>query len=91
VLAQARSDVPQAISRLEEGRVLAAAIGLPGELWEIHTLLAELHRMCGDLTAAHAASIDALRTVQALAEKIEDERLRAAFLAAPRVRRVLAM
>jgi hypothetical protein len=43
------------------------------------------------LTAAHAASIDALRTVQALAEKIEDERLRAAFLAAPRVRRVLAM
>jgi hypothetical protein len=40
---------------------------------------------------AARATIDALRTVRALAEKIEDERLRAAFLAVPRVRRVLAM
>jgi tetratricopeptide (TPR) repeat protein len=88
VLTQARGDVAEAIGYLEEALGLAAAIGLPGEQWEIHALLAELHRRGGDLTAARLASAEAVRSVKALAARIEDERLRTAFLAAPPVRRV---
>ena len=89
VLTQARGDVAAAIGHLEEARGLAAAIGLPGEEWEIHAQLAELHQRGGDLTAARGASVEAVRSVKALAARIEDERLRAAFLAAPPVSRVL--
>jgi hypothetical protein len=65
---------------------LSCAANTPAE---IHALLAELHRRGGDLTAARLASVEAVRSVKALAARIEDERLLAAFLAAPPVRRVL--
>jgi len=52
---------------LEEAAELAAGMGMPGELWPICALLGELDR---------AAAI-----VQALADKIDDGALRAAYLA----------
>ena len=86
-----RDDAIEAIGHLGEARILAEKIGLPGEEWAINTALAELHRMRGDLAAAMAASQAATRRVEALAARIEDERLRAGFLSAAPVRRLLEM
>src|ERR1700694_134724 len=86
-----RDDAIEAIGHLGEARIVAEEIGLPGEGWEINTALAEVHRKRGALAAAIVASQAATRSVEALAARIEDERLRAGFLSAAPVRRLLEM
>jgi hypothetical protein len=61
------AEAKRARAHLEEAAELAAGMGLPGELWSICAALGEVDR---------AAAI-----VRALAEKIDDDALRAAYLA----------
>ena len=89
VFAQWESQLEQAASYLEEARLLAEEIGLPGELWYIQAVLADLYQSRGEQAPAGQAFVQAATVVQELAGKIEDETLRSSFLAAPRVRRVL--
>ena len=79
----------QALSSLEEARVLAEEIGLPGELWHVQAALGELYQSRGEQMPAAQACAQAATIVEELAGKIEDEALRTNFLAAPQVRRVL--
>ena len=88
-LARWEGHLEQALSSLEEARVLAEEIGLPGELWHVQAALGDLYQSRGEQLPAGQACAQAATIVQELAGKIEDEALRTNFLAAPQVRRVL--
>ncbi len=79
----------QALSSLEEARVLAEEIGLADEQWQVQVALADLYQSQGEQVLAGQAYVRAATVVQELAEKIVDETMRTSFLAAPQVRRVL--
>jgi Flp pilus assembly protein TadD len=79
----------KAIAHLREAVALAAAIGLPGERWQIQAALGELHDERGEREAARAAFTQAAAIVRGLADRINNDALRADFLSAPQVRRVL--
>jgi tetratricopeptide (TPR) repeat protein len=89
VLQRWRGDAEGALGHLLEAQALAGEIGLPGELWQIHSSLGELHEELGDAGEAREAFARAVQIVQDLAGRIEDEELREGFLAAPQVRRVM--
>jgi tetratricopeptide (TPR) repeat protein len=72
----------QAIAHLEEANALAEEIGLPGEQWQILARLGELYQSSGDAKRMREAFEQAAEIVQALAAKIDDQGLRAGFLAA---------
>ncbi|MCZ7568765.1 MAG: AAA family ATPase [Ardenticatenaceae bacterium] len=82
LLAEWDGDMKQAITHLEEALSLAEQIGLPGEEWPILAKLGELYRANGDEEQAQRAFGKAAEIIQALAAKIDDEDLRAGFLAA---------
>jgi DNA-binding winged helix-turn-helix (wHTH) protein/tetratricopeptide (TPR) repeat protein len=65
--------------------------GYPAPLveWRIHSMLGRLHSQLSDGSAAEAFE-KASAIVQMIAANIEEEKLRASFLAAPAVREVLA-
>ena len=79
----------QARSSLEEARVLAEEIGLADERWQVQVALGDLEQSQGEQVLASQAYTQAVRVVQDLAEKIEDEALRTRFLTAPQVQHVL--
>ncbi|MCZ7568767.1 MAG: hypothetical protein M5U01_09285 [Ardenticatenaceae bacterium] len=63
---------------------------MPGEAWQILAKLGELYQKRSDEEQAQRAFVRAAEIVQSLAGKIEDEELRAGFLAAEPVRRVMS-
>ena len=89
VLSEFEGDTKRAIEHLHEAHTLAQKIGLPGELWQIQSRLAELHERRGQEAEAQKAYSLAAQTLRELAQKIRDEDLREGFLSAPLVRRVL--
>lgn len=102
VLSQWEGNNDQAVAHLEAANALAEAIGLPGEQWQILAALGELYQSRGEYPIGQsvaspwdreARAREVLRQtakiVQALAAKIDDEGLRARFLAAEPVRRVM--
>ncbi len=90
VLARWEGDADAAVERLREAALLAEDLGLPGQLWQIRADLGELYEEQGEDGEARRAFAETAQVVQALAEKIGEEGLRSSFLAASRVRRVLA-
>jgi hypothetical protein len=78
---------PTQISR--NAQALAEALGLPGEQWSILAALGEVYRATGAERRAQQAFKRAEEIIQVLAAGIEDETLRANFLAGAPVRRVL--
>ncbi|HEV2583652.1 MAG TPA: hypothetical protein VGT44_22520 [Ktedonobacteraceae bacterium] len=88
-LARWQGQLEQALTHLEEARTLAEEIGLPGELWQIEAALADLYQSRGEQVLASQAYIQAAAVVRDLTGTIEDEALRASFLAAAQVRRVM--
>jgi hypothetical protein len=88
-LARWDGDLGGALARLREAEALAHEICLPGELWQIEALMGELHEGSGDEERAERAFLRAAQTLRALADRIDDPALRAGFLGAPQVRRVL--
>jgi tetratricopeptide (TPR) repeat protein len=89
LLSEFEGDTERAIEHLHEAHTLAQKIGLPGELWQIQSRLAELHERRGQEAEAQKAYSLAAQTLRELAQKIRDEDLREGFLSAPLVRRVL--
>jgi tetratricopeptide (TPR) repeat protein len=82
-------DAEGAIGHLREAEALAEEIGLPGELWQIRSDLGELYKRSGNEERAGSAFSRAAETLRTLADRIDDQTLRADFLSAPQVRRVL--
>jgi predicted ATPase/DNA-binding SARP family transcriptional activator len=80
VLARWDGDTEQAIVHLQQAVQLAEEIGLPGELWQLLAALGELHQSGKNEIMAKQACALAAQVVQSLADKIEDEQLRASFL-----------
>ena len=89
VLSEFEGDTQRAIKRLHKALTLAEKIGLPGELWQIHSKIGELHEGRGEAEQAREAFSGAAQTLRTLAQKIRDEKLREGFRSAPQVRRVL--
>ena len=79
-----------AIEHLREAEKLAEEIGLPGELWQIRSTLAELHEAGGDREETLRLFSLAVQNIEMLAGKIEDEDLRSGFLDSNLIRQVLA-
>jgi tetratricopeptide (TPR) repeat protein len=82
VLAQWDRDVAQAITHLQAALALAQEIGLPGEEWPILGALGGLYADQGDQAQAQQAWNDSAAIILRLAETIDEEDLRAGFLAA---------
>jgi hypothetical protein len=68
---------------------LARELALPGQLWPILAELGASYRAQGDDERASQAFAEAAAIVHQLAARMEDDELRARFLAAPAVREVL--
>jgi DNA-binding SARP family transcriptional activator len=79
----------QAISHLREAVELASAIGLPGEQWQIQAALGKLYEAEGAYKQASIAYAEATNLIQGLAERIQNEALRARFLSGPQIHPVL--
>ena len=90
VLDEWEGDTERALGRLRKAEALAEEIGLPGELWQMRSRIGEFYERRGEVDQAHQAFSRAAQTLRDLAAKIKDEELREGFLAAPRVRHVLA-
>ncbi len=90
-LARWKGQLEQVRTHLEEARVLAEESSLPGELWQIEAALADLYASRGEQLSAVRACVQAATVLRELGGKVEDEVLRANFLAAPQVRRVLEL
>jgi len=89
VLARWQGDIDQAIVHLEAARVLAEGMGLLHDRWQIEAALAEAYLDCGDEERARQAFARAGGIVLAFANNLTDDKLRATFLAAGPVRRLL--
>jgi tetratricopeptide (TPR) repeat protein len=89
VLAQWDGDTDRAITHLQAALALAQEIGLPGEEWPILGALGALYMDQGDPTKAQQSYKDSAAIILRLAETIDEEDLRAGFLAAGPVRSIL--
>lgn len=89
VLAQWDGDVAQAITHLQAALALAQEIGLPGEAWPILAELGKLYGELGEDVKAKEANGEAGVIIRRLAESIDDEDLRAGFLAAVSTQAIL--
>jgi hypothetical protein len=91
VLAESDGDPDQAISRLQAALALAQEIGLPGEEWSILNGLGTLYTDQDNQAKAQQVWNDSAAIILRLAETIDEEELRAGFLAAGSVRSVLEL
>ncbi len=89
VLARWDADTDQAIEYLQVAAALAREIGLPGEEWSILGTLGALYADRGDQAKAQQAWKASAGIILRLAETIDEEDLRAGFLAAEAVRPIL--
>jgi len=89
VLAQWDGDTDQAITQLQAAAALAQEIGLPGEEWSLLGTLGALYADQGDQAKAQQAWKASAAIILRLAKTIDEEDLRAGFLAADPVRSIL--
>jgi tetratricopeptide (TPR) repeat protein len=91
VLALWRGEFEQTDLYLQKAGELAEEIGLPGELWSIEATRGELFLAQGNEAGAHAAFEHASEIIYTLADRMRTGHVRAKFLAAPVVQRVMLM
>jgi tetratricopeptide (TPR) repeat protein len=84
----ARDDLAEANAHLNAALDRLAAYPVPLVEWKIYSLLGRLHLQLGDGSAAEAFE-RACAIVESIAGNVEDEKLRASFLASPAVRALL--
>ncbi|HLG75968.1 MAG TPA: hypothetical protein VKX46_06110, partial [Ktedonobacteraceae bacterium] len=89
LLSQAQGEKAQAISDGQEALQLANDLGLPGEQWLLQAMLGELYAQQGLHEREQEAMTQAAEILRRLAEQIQDDGLRASFLAASQVRHIL--
>jgi tetratricopeptide (TPR) repeat protein len=83
VLAQFQGEIDVAVNHLQEAARFAEGVGLPGELWSICVELGEMYQKQGDESQAYHTFARAAEIKQSLANKMEDQQQRTAFLSAP--------
>jgi tetratricopeptide (TPR) repeat protein len=89
VLAQWDGDTEQAVTHLQAAAALAQEIGLPGEEWSIMGALGTLYAGQGHQAKAQRAWQASAGIILRLVETIDEEDLRAGFVAADPVRPIL--
>lgn len=89
-LAQKHDDVELAVAYLREAVRLTETIGLPGTRWQIQGALGRLYQKQGARELSAQSFALAMRTIQQLAERMQDEELRTAFLSAPLIQEIIA-
>jgi hypothetical protein len=77
LLAAQEGEMAAAVAHLEQAFILAEAMNLPGEQWQI---LVELSRIYDDNARGQASKNQAAEIANRLAEGIGDEALREAFI-----------
>ncbi|MFL5692393.1 MAG: hypothetical protein ACJ795_11365, partial [Ktedonobacteraceae bacterium] len=82
-------EIDAAIAHLQEAARCAEEGGVPGELWSICVELGEIYQKQGDESQADRTFAQAAEVIQALADTMEDQQQRTAFLSTPVVKRVL--
>jgi DNA-binding winged helix-turn-helix (wHTH) protein/tetratricopeptide (TPR) repeat protein len=82
--AYSQGDLPEAEMQLNTALDRLAGCPVPIVTWKIHSMLGRLHLQLGDGSAAEAFE-RASAIVQMIAANIEEEKLRASFLATPAV------
>ncbi len=87
-LALWHDDVEVAQHYLQEAALLAEEIGLPGEQWLIEVARGDIYRTQGNKAEAQSTLAHAEEIARALANSIEDQQVRAKFLA--QVQRMVA-
>jgi len=88
-LAKWDGDLSGAAEHLRAAEGLVEEVGLPGELWRVRAGLGEVLEARGASEEARESFAGAAGVLRELAARIGDEGLRASFLAAPQVGRVL--
>jgi hypothetical protein len=83
-----RDDVEGAQHYLQEAALLAEEIGLPGEQWLIEVVRGDIYRIQGNKAEAQSTLTRAEEIARELAKGIEDQQVRAKFLA--QVQRMVA-
>jgi predicted ATPase len=91
VLAESAGDTGQAITHLEAARAIAEGFGLLNECWQLDSALGNLYLARGDQPRARRSFTQAAELVRRLANTIDDQSLRVAFLAGEPVRQVLEL
>ena len=89
VLAEWYGDTTQALAHLRSAAKLAREIGLPGEEWSILSAQSGLYAQQGDRDRAERARQTAAAILHNLADSIDQAEVRAGFLAAAPVRKIL--
>jgi hypothetical protein len=89
VLADWEGHSAQTITHLREAAELATEIGLPEEQWQIQARLAGVYEAEGESAQARPAWTKATKIIQGLAVGIENEALRARFLAGPQIQSMI--
>src|SRR6266487_377802 len=88
VLSLWRNEFEQAHDHLQEAALLTEEIDLPGEQWLIEAARGDIYRTQGNKTEAQRAFARAAEIALSLANSIEDQQVRAKFLA--QVQRIVA-
>jgi tetratricopeptide (TPR) repeat protein len=86
--AMGRDDFPRAATHLNAALDRLACYPVPVVEWKIYSLLGRLRLQADDRSAAEAFK-RASAIVESIAENVEEEKLRASFLASPAVRTLL--
>jgi predicted ATPase len=81
-----RGQAERALAQFEHARTLAEAVGLPGEQWQIDTVLEVVYHEVGDAAQALEAQQRSASIIRELAAQIDDRDMRALFLAQARHR-----
>jgi tetratricopeptide (TPR) repeat protein len=89
VLARWEGDTDQAIAHLQTAAALAQEVSLPGQEWSILGMLGALYADQGHQTKAQQCWKASAGLILSLAETIEQEGLRAEFLAAAPIKEIL--
>ncbi|MBU1878655.1 MAG: tetratricopeptide repeat protein, partial [Chloroflexi bacterium] len=78
----------EAVAALQQALAIADEVGLPAVQWQTLAALGWAYRAQGQLPAARGALTRAASIIEGLAERIDDEALRAGFLAGSAVRQL---
>ena len=78
--------LPEAEAALQQALTLAREIGNPPQLWQTYQALGQLFERLGHRDQVRSAYASALRVIDAVAKRLQDQELKRIFLAAKPVK-----
>lgn len=89
VLTEWHGSIDETIEHLRSASLLATELHLPGEAWQIQATLGKLYHNHEEHGRARQSYARAMEIVKELAEQIQDTTLKAKFMAAPTIQRLI--